>query len=135
MHKNSLSVMMFSDYRWIAVLLVSLSLVLLLLHSLLGEYDEKIIKMYFGKNMFWIVVTLYYSMLIIIAYRVNMSEMSANFHEKILGTDTLQWILSWNPYMVGICGVAFCLVWMMREWFLVFIEKRQEKKLKEKQYY
>ena len=85
--------------------------------------------------MFWIVVTLYYSMLIIIAYRVNMSEMSANFHEKILGTDTLQWILSWNPYMVGICGVAFCLVWMMREWFLVFIEKRQEKKLKEKQYY
>ena len=61
--------------------------------------------------------------------------MSANFHEKILGTDTLQWILSWNPYMVGICGVAFCLVWMMREWFLVFIEKRQEKKLKEKQYY
>lgn len=136
MNKNSFSVMEFIDYRWIAVLLVSLSLVLLLLHSLLGERDEKIIKTYFGKNMFWIVVTLYYAMLIIIAYCVNMSNgMSVNLYEKILGTDTLQWMLSWNPYRVGICGVAFCLVWMMREWFLIFIEKRLEKKLKEEQYY
>lgn len=136
MHKNSLSVMIFSDYRWIAVLLVSLSLVLLLLHSLLGERDEKIIKTYFGKNMFWIVVTLYYAMLIIIPSCVNMAnETSINLYEKILGTDTLLWFLSWNPYMVGICGVAFCVVWMVREWFLIFIEKRQEKKLKEEQYY
>lgn len=130
MNKNYYSVTEFSDYRWMAILLVSLSLVLLFLHSLLGERDEKIIKTYFGKNMFWIVVTLYYALLIIIPSCVNMAnETSINLYERILGADTLLWILSWNPYMVGICGVAFCVVWMVREWFLVFIEKRQENKL------
>ncbi len=126
MYMNNYSVAEFSDYRWMAVLLVSLSLVLLFLHSLSGERDEKIIKTYFGKNMFWVVVTLYYALLIILPLCVNMShEMSANIYEKIPGADILQWILSWNPYMVGVGGVAFCVVWMVREWFLVFIEERQ----------
>lgn len=136
MNMNDYSVAEFLDYRWMAVLLVSLSLVLLCLHSLLGERDEKIIKTYFGKNMFWIIVTLYYAMLIVIPSCVNMSnEMSINLYEKILGTDTVLWIMSWNPRMVGICGVVFCVVWMVREWFLIFIEKRQENKLQEEQYY
>ena len=126
MNMNDYSVAEFLDYRWMAVLLVSLSLVLLSLHSLLGERDEKIVKTYFGKNMFWIIVTLYYAMLIVIPSCVNMSnEMSINLYEKILGTDTV----------VGICGVVFCVVWMVREWFLIFIEKRQENKSQEEHYY
>lgn len=136
MNANDYLVTEFLDYRWMAVLLVSLSLVLLFLHSLLGERDEKIIKTYFRKNMFWIVVTIYYALLIIIPSCVNMSnEMSINLYEKILGTDAMMWIMSWNPFMVGIWGVAFCIVWMAREWFLIFIEKRQEKKLQEESYY
>ena len=131
MNYNNYSVDEFSDYRWMAVLLISLSVVLLFLHSLLGERDEKIIKSYFGKNMFWVVVTLYYAMLIFMSSCVNMS---INVYEKVLGTNMLQWILSWNPYMVGICGVAFCVVWMVREWFLIFIEKRREQKEQEDYY-
>lgn len=50
-------------------------------------------------------------------------DMPTNVYDKILGADTLQWILSWNPYMVGICGVCFCVAFRVRECFLAFIEK------------
>ena len=114
------------------MVLISLSVVLLVLHSLLEEREDKIIKLFFGKNIFWIVTALLYASLIIISLCTGKpQETSVNMYEKIFGADTLKWILSWNPFMVGICGAAFCTIWMTREWFLIYIEKRREKKIQE----
>ena len=112
MEMNHYSVTEFSNYRWTAVLLTSLSVVLLFLHSVLEERDEKIIKSYFRSNMFWVVVTLYYLSLLFMPLGVHvLQRMSIN-------ANTLQWTLTWNPDKVGICGVFFCVVWVVREWFL-----------------
>lgn len=136
MNHNKLSVIEFVDYRWIAVLLFSLAFDLLCLHALLGMQDEKIIKSYFRKNLFWIVVIEYYVILIMMAYCVNLTQGTAlNFDEKILGHDTMEWMLSWNPGLVGICGASFWIIWMIRERFLVFIEMWREKREREGQYY
>lgn len=112
MEMNHYSVTEFSNYRWTAVLLTSLSVVLLFLHSVLEERDEKIIKSYFRSNMFWVVVTLYYLSLLFMPLGVHvLQRMSIN-------ANTLQWILTWNPDKVGICGAFFCVVWVVREWLL-----------------
>lgn len=133
---NKLSVIEFVDYRWIAVLLLSLAFVLLWLHDLLGEQNEKTIKSYFAKNMFWILATAYYVYLILLEYSVNLVQGKAvNIYEMILGQDTIEWLLSWDPGLVGIGGASFCVIWMIRERFLIFIEKRREKRESEGQYY
>lgn len=136
LNNRKLSVIEFVDYRWIAVLLLSLAFVLLWLHAMLGAQDEKIIKSYFGKNLFWIMATVCYATLILMVYCVNLTQgTELNFYEKILGHDTMEWMLSWNPGLVGICGASFCAIWMIRERFLIFIEKRHEKRELERQYY
>ena len=135
MNKYGLEVSEYADYRWTAVLLLSLAFILLMLHALLGERDEKIIKSYFGKNMFWIVVTAYYIMLIPLNYGISLSQGTPlDIYNKVLGSRTVEWILSWNPRLVGICGACFCVMWVIREWFLIFIEKRREKRELEEYY-
>ena len=122
----SLSESVFSEYRWMAVLLLSLAGVLLAEHALLGERIEEIGKVYFGKNSFWIFMTAFYMVLALTEMSIAIST-AASFpiHQRLLGTENVDWILSWNPELVGICGAGFCVGWMIREWFLVFIEKKR----------
>ena len=116
----------FPEYRWIAVLLLSLAGVLLTGHALLGERTEEITKVYFRKNSFWIYVTVFYIMLALTEWSIAISNnTSFSIYQRLLGTENVNWILSWNPGLVGICGAGFCVGWMIREWFLVFIEKKR----------
>lgn len=124
MDHNKISVIEMADYRWIAMLLLSLAFFLLFLHDLLGAQDERIIKSYFRKNKLWILATACYATLILMAYCVSLTQgTELNLYEKILGHDTMEWMLSWNPKLVGIGGASFCIIWMIREGFLIFIEK------------
>ena len=126
MNAASLSESEFTEYRWMAVLLLSLAGALLEGHALLGERAEKIGKVYFRKNLFWIVVTAYYLNLAIMERCIAISNStSLHIYERLLGTNNINWILSWNPELVGICGTGFCVGWMIREWVLVFIEKKR----------
>lgn len=128
MNVNNYSVENFSEYRWMAVLLILLSVDFLFFHSLLGERDQKLIKSYLEKNMYWLASCAYYVILFIVSITINISqEIGINIYEKILGINILQWLLSWNPHMVGIGGLCFCIGWMAREWFLIYIEKQREK--------
>ena len=123
MNKYNYSVSEFSEYRWIAVLLLSLSFYLLLLNLLLGERDEKMIKTYFVKNLFWIAVILTYVLFMVTPLCIKMSQtMSINSYDILFGSKVTQWIMSWNPYMVGVVGGVFWLVWIIRERFLVVVE-------------
>ena len=135
MEHESFGVKDFARYRWTAVLLISLSVLLLVLHAVLEERDEKITQAYMRKNMFWIVATLLYVFLIPIERVIEMAqEMPVPIYDRLLGSNAIEWILSWNPTMVGICGAGFCLLWIIREWFLLFIEKQYEKGKSEEQY-
>ena len=126
MSMASLSESEFSEYRWMAVLLISLAGVLLEVHALLGERTEQIAKVYFRKNLFWIVVTAFYATLALTEKSIAIST-AASFpiHQRLLGARNVDWILSWNPELVGICGAGFCVGWMIREWILAFIEKKR----------
>ena len=125
MSAASLSESEFSEYRWMAVLLLSLAGVLLEGHALLGERAEKIGKVYFRKNLFWILVTVFYMVLALTEKSIAISTAApVSIHQRLLGTENVNWILSWNPELVGFFGAGFCVIWMIREWFLVFIEKR-----------
>lgn len=104
----------YSDYRWIAIFMISFSVVLVIMYLLSGMRNEKIIKRYFRRNMFCIVSVAYYADLI------SLEVCLQNLKKPI--NDTLQWILSWNPGMVGICGICFCVAWTLREWLLILRE-------------
>lgn len=128
MSNNNLVVHDYEEYRWLAVLLISLSCFLLLLHAFLEERDIVVTKTYLGKNIFWILVSVHYLVLIPMSYGINMTQgTTLDIYRKILGNSNVEWILSWNPRLVGICGICFCLIWTLREWFLIYIEKRVEK--------
>ena len=48
------------------------------------------------------------------------------FLEWVLGgKHSVSWIRSWNPKLVGSYGTVFCIGWMIREWFLVWIMKKE----------
>ena len=126
MSTASLSASDFSEFRWMAVLLLSLAGVLLGGHFLLGENMEDIAKVYFRKNIFWIYVSLYYMILALFGWGIAVSDRNPyDLYQRLLGTEKINWILSWNPALVGICGAVFCVSWMVREWILVFIEKKR----------
>lgn len=127
MNHHKLSVIEFVDCRWIAVLLLSLSLGLLLLHYILGVQNKKNIKSYLGKNLFWIMVIACYVNLVLMVCTSSLEPKMDVLYEEILGHDTMEWLLSWNPGLVGICGVSFWVIWMIRERFLILIEEWREK--------
>ena len=126
MSTASLSESDFSEYRWVAVLLLSLAGVLLVGYALLGSRTEKINKAYFSKNLYWILATEFYVILAFMESNIAISD-TASFpiYQRLLGTQNVNWILSWNPELVGICGAGFCVGWMIREWILAFIEKKR----------
>lgn len=129
MRNRSLFVTDFYEYRWMAVLLLSLAVVLLFLHCVLGERIESLTKRYLSKNIYWIMVGLYYIFLILLSDSGNIvGESTFHLFSWIFGKDTMDWVRTWNPGLVGIFGVAFCILWVAREGILLFIEKKWEMK-------
>ena len=129
MNANGLRGEKFCDYRWMAVLLLSLAVILLFVHFFLDIRNDQITKAYFGKNMLWISALLFYVMLLVLGQCLTMAKgFSINIYELILGKNNIAWIMSWNPQLVGLCGFGFCIVWMIRERFFIFVEQKNEKR-------
>ena len=125
MKLNSVYVFQFAEYRWVAILLLSLAGVLFCLYFLLGIRDDKLIKFHFRRNRFIISMTAYYFGLIFVDYGLNCSQRVGFYlYEKLLGKHTIEWILSCDLHFVGFFGIVFLAVWMIREWFLAFIENQ-----------
>ena len=111
----------FSGYRWVAVLLLSLGLGLLVRYGILGIRDEKQMVFYFGKKMPLIVSLLFYVTAAFIGWTLIYAQRT---YEMVIGADALQWLLSLKLHLVGICGMIFCVFWIARERFLIFLEGR-----------
>ncbi len=127
----------FSSIRWITVLLLSLSCILLFHYELLGERDPKITKAYFKRNLYWIIIAALYAEQVLLALSINSVEAKGglNFFRKMIGERAYEMFAVCNPMMIGIGGVVFCLIWIGREQLLIFLEKQQEKKAIEDGYY
>ncbi|MBR3518393.1 MAG: serine/threonine protein kinase [Lachnospiraceae bacterium] len=118
----------FVPYRWVAVLLLSLALYLLYMHFILEQRGEQIIKTYLHKNAAWLFITAFYGLLILTDYSMHISHGGAfPFYEMLFGADGFAWVMSCRPATVGICGVIFCIAWMLRERVLILVEKLSHK--------
>lgn len=107
------------EYRWMAVLLLSLSLVLLVVQYVLGERDEKLTVMYLGNNKIWIIASILYAGLLILPRIITVFDAEAAAAIRhIIGDRNIDWILSCNPQRVGLYGLVFCAFWVVREGFL-----------------
>ncbi len=114
----------FVPYRWVAVLLLSLALYLLYMYFILEQRGEQIIKIYLHKNAAWLFMTAFYGLLILTDYSMRISHGGAfPFYEMLFGADGFAWVMSCRPATVGICGMIFCIAWMLRERVLILIEK------------
>ncbi len=119
----------FSGYRWIAVLLLSLAALLLLLRYVLSERGELLIKVYLKNGTLWIYAIVGYISLILFQYGVsNERWMSYKIYKALLGTERLAQIISCKPGWIGICGLGFCLFWVLREKVLVWLEQAMDRK-------
>lgn len=124
---QSLDVSDFYDYRWLAVLMLSLSCVLLFAYSVISERDYAITRMYFGKNLLWIISAMYYGVLFLIDrdYILNSGKVFILL-VRVIGKSSMDWMMSWKPGLVGICGFTFCVMWMLRDYAASHVEKKQK---------
>ncbi len=113
------------EYNWISVLFISLSLFLLFYHSILKDRREKMVKPYLQKNFYWIMVTLFYATMALADLAIHMSSHTKfNIIERLFRKEFVDAFLNLNPKYLGIAGTVFCVIWIMREWLLIFIEKQ-----------
>lgn len=109
---------------WITILLSSLSVCLLFYHFILEDRSEKITKMYLVKNMYWLGTAAFYGLIIIYALEINMivSSSDGDILKKVFEEDLIK-ISYYEPFKLGSFGMIFCLGWIIRENFLVFVER------------
>lgn len=107
---GNFSVDKFSGIRWMTALYITLALMLFLYYA--ASYDK---ERYAERNrkMVFPTIILFYLALIFVSF--SFSHFTGGF-EALLGTKFVRWVLSWDSYMVGICGVAF--------WIAFFLEER-----------
>ena len=124
---------MIPEYRWISVLLISLSFFLLFYHFLLGERDEKMTKIYLGKSWYWFAAAAVYVLLSLseMAIRITRNTPFA-VYEEVFGHEAVDAFLDVKPLYIGVAGAVFCLIWIGRETILTYMEKKREKR---KMYY
>lgn len=112
----------FVESQWLAVTLLSLS-VFLLLYAFLVETSQRIILlpaemialfwMYTGRNLYWIAAALFYALLLLVQYLP--SNIYSELLYRLMGYFGYGYIQQWNPTLIGLSGLAFCLLWIGRE--------------------
>lgn len=115
------------EYSWISVLLISLSFFLLFYHYVLTEKDERITKIYLGKNLYWYVVAVLYVALSRTGISIQ-NDANTAWYERVLGHEMADTLLDINLLYTGIAGTVFCLVWIVREKILIFIDNHRGKR-------
>jgi hypothetical protein len=114
----------FADFRSGPVLLLSLAAVLLFWYHVLDERIEYITDPYSKRNLYWPTLTLIYALLARIAAGAEHLERNgSNVYFLLLGAEKYDFVFSCDLFFVGIGGMLFCLVWMGRESFMIWMEK------------
>lgn len=118
--KNNLLSANFVEYRWIAVLLISLSVILLLYSKMLSTRNEFMRKIYSATHLVGKYVEIIYFFVALVGEIIQFAY-GRGFY--IFGKEIVEWILSWNPVLVGVTGGIICLGWKIREKMLMQLNK------------
>ncbi len=119
----------FQTASWIAVLLLSLAGIFLFQYFLLSRRDHALTRAYFKRNRYWFAILLAYASLFLIDYNYRKFGIYPDYMVRMVGPQVVRSIMSWNPGRLGVCGMIFCLMWMGREYMLMFVENHRENRL------
>lgn len=111
----------FYEYRWAAVSLLSLSFVLLNLYMLLYDSTNKYVAKLLRKDFFWIIIFLFYGSQVLYGFALQGDK--ASFYVNLWGWKMVELLRSMDLIKVGIIGMAFCAVWVIREKIMLKSEK------------
>ena len=111
-----------TEYKWMAVTLLSLAMVLVMQYYLLNIRIKAVTSMVFKYNIYWIFTGVVYGLMILYGWLVH--SKSAVFLAVLLGERIVQFLRSFDLIKTGIVGLIFCLFWVVREHILHNIEKK-----------
>lgn len=121
MNRYGLHVEDFYEYRWIAMFWLILSCFFILLYHFRGIRKEEYTKLYLRKNRFCICAIILFFDIYAMGHEIIIEFVSRV--KNPLVQNWHHWILSWNPMMVGVCGILVVNAWMVQEWLVAFIEE------------
>jgi len=119
----------YSDLKWVAISLISLSIILFFKYYIVEGRDRDLARLYLRGGKLWIAVAIFYGALILTGYTMkNALYFPNNIYARLLGISNVKILLSYNLKMIGRTGLCFCAVWIGRELIMMFIERQKEKK-------
>ena len=124
---NGMNLWIYSGYGWIAITLISIAYILLTQYIWLVSGGSKTKRIYSRKEFYWMIVCIDYALIFVVGC---VSE--TRFPQTGLGEFWYSFtnlLYRMNLKMVGICGLAFCLLWIAHEKILIWYRKRDEKRL------
>ena len=133
MHYNHLSVQQFYDYRWIAVLLLSLCWNYYLFYRINCARNNFFVKIRIKFNVYWYIVFIVLYIVFMIMSKcfemdetLSMKVFDLVFGKRIYREQLLNIVLTVNLRLVGIYGIVFCTFMMLREYVLSYIENQKK---------
>lgn len=102
------------QYKWLSLLFLSFSCVLLFQYMLLEERDIKSNRMLFKKNIYWLVVLLIYGLLLINGLQFKYMGIQNISHFAMLDVWN-EFASTYDLLSLGACGVGLSAGWMIRE--------------------
>ncbi|MDE7431348.1 MAG: protein kinase, partial [Lachnospiraceae bacterium] len=112
----------YSEYSWLAVTLISLSVVLLYQYALLVMEDRKVVKQLYKRGFYWMMIVLLYGLVLLTGVQIDKMGDDAVFMPLV------RWLydMGVDHYRVGVSGLVFCVFWTIREKVLIRNEKRKK---------
>ena len=109
----------YSEYNWVPIAIISIAMVLLYQYEILDTEDRKIFYLLYKRGMYWIMVCLMYVALVVVGCATNLT--AKYVYNK--GDTFLYFFSLFDATMVGLSGLGFCLIWIVRENIFAFRQK------------
>lgn len=110
------------SYKWVGIVFLSFSVVLLWYYLGLSLRTVKINKMYFWKNFYWICIFIIYGGSLFIGYQYKFWR-GANVAYSNIFDGWIEFVEKYDLCWIGLCGIIFSSSWLIREKVLQVIDK------------
>ena len=115
-------------YTWVSIICLTLSALLLFYNFIISLKDESMIKMYLGKNFYWVLCTIVFLCIALLGGATNVQEgWLFDFWNRIFRGNLVNIIMGYDIIYFGVSGMAFCIFWMVRDFIMANFEKYMQK--------
>jgi hypothetical protein len=118
--QNTVGIPEISDLYWLVIALLSWSGVLLLQYMVLQINDRFVLKLYFKNRFYWILVYVWYLVCVLMGCLLERQQALVFF-----GDNVVDLLIRVELQKVGCLGILFSTIWVVREGFLLHIEKKK----------